>query len=516
MKKRILIFSKLSLALLVGTFSMAATKHTGNTVFALGEAGNTRSKCHISTASNSSSDNSSPSETTGNGDAHTDVSVEYSDNTAPIGKANAKKLAQATAEAGKKVHGFTIDPGLIYAQWVQESGADFNANGTLNNDGHNLGGLSAPVPSWLAAKGAKTGSTHAEGDGSYIYFPDYKTFAEAYVSGYYPAVPKALKAGSKGGNGDADITAFVTELKNNGYFTAEISAYIPGVQSAYATFYNATDIASDIATATGTGQSSEDDICGVVSDVATSNLQDIAKNMVGYFVGNYLQVHNPSLVSSKNDNDSWSVSDVDKNGSTDCSGFVWTVMKVAGYNVPPGMAWNTLTMAEDAKGDQKYLKAIDKSNAKAGTIVTAGGTGNAGHTVILAEDWHGDDTLCYSMGSDEGVVERAYKFVMASHPAETSTFCVPSSESSKGSSSSDKSNNSSEEESAKKWIMNKESRGSYTARNGRYYGAYQLDLAYLNGDLSKENQDKTAESYMRSRYGSWVKAKQFWESNNWW
>ena len=78
--------------------------------------------------------------------------------------------------------------------------------------------------------------------------------------------------------------------------------------------------------------------------------------MVGYFVGNYLQVHNPSLVSSKNDNDSWSVSDVDKNGSTDCSGFVWTVMKVAGYNVPPNMAWNTLTMAEDAKGDQKYLK----------------------------------------------------------------------------------------------------------------------------------------------------------------
>lgn len=64
--------------------------------------------------------------------------------------------------------------------------------------------------------------------------------------------------------------------------------------------------------------------------------------------------------------------------------------------------------------------------------------------------------------------------------------------------------------------MNKESGGSYTARNGRYYGAYQLDLAYLNGDLSKENQDKTAESYMRSRYGSWVKAKQFWESNNWW
>ena len=44
----------------------------------------------------------------------------------------------------------------------------------------------------------------------------------------------------------------------------------------------------------------------------------------------------------------------------------------------------------------------------------------------------------------------------------------------------------------------------------------QLKLAYLKGDLSKENQDRTAQSYMKERYGTWVKAKEFWVANNWW
>ena len=73
---------------------------------------------------------------------------------------------------------------------MQESGADFNANGTLNNDGHNLGGLSAPVPSWLAAKGAKTGSTHAEGDGSYIYFQIIKPSQKHMLADIIQPFPK--------------------------------------------------------------------------------------------------------------------------------------------------------------------------------------------------------------------------------------------------------------------------------------------------------------------------------------
>ncbi|HAQ6021044.1 TPA: LysM peptidoglycan-binding domain-containing protein [Enterococcus faecium] len=65
--------------------------------------------------------------------------------------------------------------------------------------------------------------------------------------------------------------------------------------------------------------------------------------------------------------------------------------------------------------------------------------------------------------------------------------------------------------SAKEWIAQKESSGSYTATNGRY----QLDSSYLNGDYSAANQERVAEQYVTSRYGSWEAAKAFWEANGW-
>ncbi|HGF7683866.1 TPA: LysM peptidoglycan-binding domain-containing protein, partial [Enterococcus faecium] len=66
--------------------------------------------------------------------------------------------------------------------------------------------------------------------------------------------------------------------------------------------------------------------------------------------------------------------------------------------------------------------------------------------------------------------------------------------------------------SAKEWIAQKESSGSYTATNGRYIGRYQLDSSYLNGDYSAANQERVAEQYVASRYGSWEAAKAFWEA----
>jgi len=62
------------------------------------------------------------------------------------------------------------------------------------------------------------------------------------------------------------------------------------------------------------------------------------------------------------------------------------------------------------------------------------------------------------------------------------------------------------EASAKAQIAYRESRGSYTAQNGRYYGKYQLDLSYLHGDLSSANQEATANRYVQSRYHSWSNA----------
>lgn len=59
---------------------------------------------------------------------------------------------------------------------------------------------------------------------------------------------------------------------------------------------------------------------------------------------------------------------------------------------------------------------------------------------------------------------------------------------------------------AKATIAKRESGGSYTARNGKYYGKYQLSVSYLNGDLSAANQERVADQYVSGRYGSWTKA----------
>ncbi|MFB9769637.1 aggregation-promoting factor [Lactiplantibacillus modestisalitolerans] len=68
---------------------------------------------------------------------------------------------------------------------------------------------------------------------------------------------------------------------------------------------------------------------------------------------------------------------------------------------------------------------------------------------------------------------------------------------------------------AKAWIAGKESGGSYSARNGQYIGKYQLSASYLNGDYSAANQERVANNYVSSRYGSWTNAKNHWLSNGW-
>ncbi|MFJ6942237.1 MAG: LysM peptidoglycan-binding domain-containing protein [Limosilactobacillus mucosae] len=68
---------------------------------------------------------------------------------------------------------------------------------------------------------------------------------------------------------------------------------------------------------------------------------------------------------------------------------------------------------------------------------------------------------------------------------------------------------------AKAWIAARESGGSYTAQNGQYYGKYQLSSSYLNGDYSAANQERVADNYVSSRYGSWTAAQQFWQGHGW-
>ena len=68
---------------------------------------------------------------------------------------------------------------------------------------------------------------------------------------------------------------------------------------------------------------------------------------------------------------------------------------------------------------------------------------------------------------------------------------------------------------AKAWIAGRESGGNYGARNGQYVGKYQLSASYLNGDYSAANQERVADQYVASRYGSWSGAQAFWQSHGW-
>nr|MCI1925286.1 LysM peptidoglycan-binding domain-containing protein [Ligilactobacillus acidipiscis] len=74
---------------------------------------------------------------------------------------------------------------------------------------------------------------------------------------------------------------------------------------------------------------------------------------------------------------------------------------------------------------------------------------------------------------------------------------------------------SSSEAAAKAAIAGRESGGSYSASNGQYYGKYQLSKSMLNGDLSEANQEKTADNYVNSRYGSWSNALKHSDQYGW-
>lgn len=117
---------------------------------------------------------------------------------------------------------------------------------------------------------------------------------------------------------------------------------------------------------------------------ADGNILNVANQLVGYFT--YENLHGVRYVSDKDSISS--VSDIKHDGVTDCSGFVWLVLKLAGYKVPNDMAWYTGSMEKDAKGPKTYLKEIPISEADAGDIVIVnmngtGGSGADGHTLFL-------------------------------------------------------------------------------------------------------------------------------------
>lgn len=126
---------------------------------------------------------------------------------------------------------------------------------------------------------------------------------------------------------------------------------------------------------------------------ANSDIVSVAKSLLGYFT--YQLIHGEAYIGS--------VANPDRNGVTDCSGYVWLVLAKAGYRVPGNMQWYTGSMTSDARGAHQWLQEIAPEQSKAGDIIiynVGGGAGANGHTAILLETYRGNDTQIIQMGGD--------------------------------------------------------------------------------------------------------------------
>lgn len=123
---------------------------------------------------------------------------------------------------------------------------------------------------------------------------------------------------------------------------------------------------------------------------------------------------------------------------------------------------------------------------------------------------------------DNGQIQVASQQDVANNQATTNNAAANTATTSQASATTATNNSSSytsgvsgSEAAAKAWIAARESGGSYTAQNGQYYGKYQLSSSYLGGDYSAANQERVADQYVASRYGSWTAAQAFWQANGW-
>lgn len=203
-------------------------------------------------------------------------------------------------------------------------------------------------------------------------------------------------------------------------------------------------------------------------------------------------------------------------------------------SVKDGSSWKVVKTARDASGEKWYkigkrqwimakytTEASTASNSTYNANTTSTNTANSttsstgtGYTTSYsssANNYGYGSNYNYSYSANTGAANTSS---YSASTTSSSTFASTSTASASTSSSTSTSSSSSEE-AAKAWIASKESGGSYTASNGNYYGKYQLSLSYLNGDTSAANQEKVANSYVQSRYGSWTAAKAFWQANGW-
>jgi len=170
------------------------------------------------------------------------------------------------------------------------------------------------------------------------------------------------------------------------------------------------------------------------------------------------------------------------------------------------------------KSGDTVAKIAAAHNTTVSAIKTANNLSNV-NLIYVGDQLEVNGTSTTSSTSTSNVSTTATTANNANTSATTQSTSQPSTASTtqtaNTASTSTTSTTSGSDSSAKAWIAGKESGGSYSAANGNYYGKYQLSKSYLNGDYSAANQEKVANNYVSSRYGSWSAAKAHWLSNGW-
>lgn len=253
------------------------------------------------------------------------------------------------------------------------------------------------------------------------------------------------------------------------------------------------------------------------ADAATIGDSVTVDYIDGQSIATWSNYHTATVTGSVKDGSSWQVVKT----ARDASGEKWYKIGnrqwiMAKYTTEAATASNSTynantTSTNTANNTNSSTTATTGSTYQSKSTSSSTGTGYTTSYSSSANNYGYGSNYNYSYSANTGSSNTSsYNASTTSSSTSASTSTASASTSSSTSTSS-----SSSEEAAKAWIASKESGGSYTASNGNYYGKYQLSMSYLNGDTSAANQEKVANSYVQSRYGSWTAAKAFWQANGW-
>lgn len=327
-------------------------------------------------------------------------------------KAVAEKL-QSLGFSGNAIAG-------IMGNMAQESGFQTTVLNGSGDGGKGLmqwtGGRRTELESFAKSKNMDSGSLELQ----LLMMAKELGESDMWASAYKKISPTILSGSSS--PADAALRFYLSAFEAGQAYTSDpdgsSSKREAYAQQAYATFNLSGVHANDSALAALLGGGSESTatsnsslaeganaaLCSGTSNTGdTSSVVSTAESLLGYFT--YSQPNRTDVSKSGSYTSISSLSQVKKDGQTDCSGYVWLVLKLAGYSVPDQM-WFTGSM-DDYMKQGKYLKEVDQSQAKAGTVIFTDGSGDD-HAAILLEDYHGSGTKMINeggAGGDGGVNE---------------------------------------------------------------------------------------------------------------